>query len=67
MAIHIKIARSAAALMTIGCLAWNLDLLTLFDLAPIEESFQAFVLGLALTVTFLTVGITRKTTSKLLP
>lgn len=62
---HIRIARAAAAIMTIGCLVWNLDVLTLFDLAPIEESFQAFVLGLALTVTFLTVGISRKSQEKL--
>jgi TRAP transporter 4TM/12TM fusion protein len=62
---HIKIARAAAATMTIGCLVWNLDFLTLFDLAPIEESFQAFVLGLALMVTFLTVGISRKPSKKL--
>lgn len=62
---HIKIARAAAAIMTIGCLVWNLDFLTLFDLAPIEESFQAFVLGLALTVTFLTIGISRKSSEKL--
>lgn len=62
---HIRIARAAAAIMTIGCLVWNLDFLTLFDLAPIEESFQAFVLGLALTVTFLTIGISRKSQEKL--
>lgn len=62
---HIRIARAAAAIMTIGCLIWNLDVLTLFDLAPIEESFQAFVLGLALTVTYLTVGISRKSQDKL--
>ena len=62
---HIKIARAMAALMTAGCLVWNLDVLTLFDLAPIEESFQSFVLGLALTVTFLTISITRKEGGKL--
>ena len=62
---HIKIARGAAALMTIGCLVWNLDILNMFGFAPIEESFQAFVLGLALTVTFLTIGITRKSSEKL--
>ncbi len=62
---HIKIARGAAALMTIGCLIWNLDILNMFGFAPIEESFQAFVLGLALTVTFLTIGTTRKSSEKL--
>ena len=62
---HIRIARWGAAIMTVGCLIWNLDLLTLFDLAPIEESFQAFVLGLALTVTYLTVNITRRAAEKL--
>ncbi|PPR11294.1 MAG: C4-dicarboxylate TRAP transporter large permease protein DctM [Alphaproteobacteria bacterium MarineAlpha11_Bin1] len=62
---HIKIARGAAALMTAGCLIWNLDFLTLLDMAPIEETFQAFVLGLALTVTYLTIGITRKSSEKL--
>jgi TRAP transporter 4TM/12TM fusion protein len=62
---HIKIARGAAALMTAGCLVWNLDFLTLLDMAPIEETFQAFVLGLALTVTYLTIGISRKSSDKL--
>jgi len=62
---HIKIARGAAALMTAGCLVWNLDFLTLLDMAPIEETFQAFVLGLALTVTYLTIGIARKSSDKL--
>lgn len=65
MAGHIKIARAAAAIMTIGCLIWNLDVPSLLGLAPIEESFQAFVLGLALAVTFLTVGISRKSQEKL--
>jgi len=65
MKVHTKIARAAAAVMTIACLVWNLDVLTLFDLAPIEESFQAFVLGLALTVTFLTIGISRKDADRL--
>lgn len=62
---HIGVARALAAIMTMGCLIWNLDLLTLFDMAPIEESFQAFVLGLALAVTFLTFGIARQTPEKL--
>ena len=65
MADHIKIARGGAALMTAGCLVWNLDFLTLLDMAPIEETFQAFVLGLALTVTYLTIGISRKSSDKL--
>ncbi|MEE2996533.1 MAG: TRAP transporter fused permease subunit [Pseudomonadota bacterium] len=51
--------------MTAGCLVWNLDFLTLLDMAPIEETFQAFVLGLALTVTYLTIGISRKSSDKL--
>ena len=64
-AIHIRVARLAATIMTAGCLIWNLDILTLFDMAPIEESFQSFVLGLALTVTFLTIGIARKEMKRL--
>ena len=38
---HIKIARGAAALMTAGCLVWNLDFLTLLDMAPIDVSRRA--------------------------
>ncbi len=63
---NIKIARFLAVIMTVGCLVWNLDLLTLIDMAPIEESFQAFVLGLALPVTFLTFSVMRKSPGKLI-
>jgi len=57
---HLLWARALAALMTTGCIVWNLDILAEFGLAPIEESFQAFVLGLALAVVYLTVSIGRK-------
>ncbi len=57
---HMVYARALAALMTTGCIVWNLDILAEFGLAPIEESFQAFVLGLGLAVVFLTVSIGRR-------
>ncbi len=57
---HVTVARALAALMTTGCIVWNLDILARFELAPIEESFQAFVLGLALAVVFLTCTIGRR-------
>lgn len=60
-----ELARLCAFTMTFGCLIWNLDVLTFFDLAPIEESFQAFVLGLALSATFLTYGIGRNENQRL--
>ena len=63
--INVRIARFCAAFMTLGCLVWNFDLLTLFDMAPIEESFQAFVLGLSLAVVFLTINISRQTSGKI--
>ena len=63
--INVKIARFCAASMTLGCLIWNFDLLTLFDMAPIEESFQAFVLGLSLAVVFLTINSYRQTSGKI--
>ena len=63
--INVRIARFCAAFMTLGCLVWNFDLLTLFDMAPIEESFQAFVLGLSLAVVFLTTNISRQTSGKI--
>ncbi|MEK9846367.1 MAG: TRAP transporter fused permease subunit [Rhodospirillaceae bacterium] len=66
LAINLKIARFMAVVMTVGCLVWNLDFLTFIDMAPIEESFQAFVLGLAIPATFLTYGISRKTPGKLI-
>jgi TRAP transporter 4TM/12TM fusion protein len=63
---NLRVARFLAVIMTIGCLAWNLDLLTLINMAPIEESFQSFVLGLALPVTFLTYGFMRQAPEKLI-
>ncbi len=62
---HLVVARALAAFMTMGCIVWNLDILAKFELAPIEESFQAFVLGLALAVVFVTVSIGRRSHAKL--
>ncbi len=62
---HVKIARALAVLMILACLVWNLDLLGRFGIAPIEETFQAFVLGLSLAIVFLTISIGRGTTGRL--
>ena len=62
---HIRVARAIAALMTLTCLIWNLDIQAYFGIALIQETFQAAVLGMALGVVYLTVSFGRKAQSRL--
>ncbi len=62
---HYEVAKVLAALMTLVCIGWNLDILNSFGIALIEETFQAFVLGLGLAIVFLTYTIGRRTPTRL--
>jgi TRAP transporter 4TM/12TM fusion protein len=62
---HYEVARALAALMTVACIGWNLDLPALLGFAFIEESFQATVLGLGLAIVFLTFTVARRETKQL--